>query len=148
MKNSVLVISLILISACKQNKESNHQSKLLIKNEIYIPKNVDNNFNLFLKHFSEDSAFQISRIHFPLKIKQLNHESGAFEDKIILFSNYDQKSFLPFNSKNQDYTQETIFGKEKTIILIQGIETGLVIDYEFHKIKGEWKLITWTDQST
>lgn len=156
MKIRILTIFLILILACKQSEKETQvgittdksKSELNNQTKVIIPENVDSEFNLFLEFFSSDSTFQISRVNFPLKVKHLDIENGILKNRIIEPTDYYLKRFLPFNNKNQDYTQEIDIKNDKVIIFIRGIENGLVVDYEFDKIHGKWKLITWTDQST
>ncbi len=44
------------------------------KSQLAIPADLDSKFETFIKYFSKDSLFQISRIDFPLKVKNLDEE--------------------------------------------------------------------------
>lgn len=157
MKNSFLIILLILISTCKEDHKKNIQTKIITakpkpksnnKTKATTPENVDSQFRLFLEFFSKDSTFQVSRANFPMKVRHLDIEDGMLKDRTVELSDYYLKKFLPYDPKNQDYTQEIVVKNEKAIIEISGIENGIAIWYEFKKVDGKWKLITWIDQST
>ncbi|MFD2541323.1 hypothetical protein ACFSSB_03265 [Lacinutrix gracilariae] len=160
MKIRILLILLILISACKQNKKDTQaviitdksKSELNNKTEIIIPENIDSEFKLFLNFFNKDSTFQISRVDFPIKIKDFQKVEFELNERIVNQSEYVLKKIsVNKTSEKEDfreYEQTIIIENENALIEINGIENGIAIEYEFKKINGKWKLITWTDQST
>lgn len=138
----ILFIIFIVFTSCKNNNQ-----------KIEIPKNVDDNFNIFLKYFSKDSIFQISRVNFPLKVKELDSDEN-FEtiEKNIDISEY-KKINLNYSNENltketDKYSQNIKIGTDKAVIEIRGIDNGIHTDIVFEKKKGKWKLITWIDSST
>ncbi|WP_405377748.1 hypothetical protein [Nonlabens sp. Asnod3-A02] len=160
MKIRILLILYILISACKQNKKDTQaeiitdksKSELKNKTEIIIPENIDSEFKFFLDFFNKDSTFQISRVDFPIKIKDFQKVEFELNERIINQSEYVLKN-ISINKTSEkevfgEYEQIIIIENENALIEINGIENGIAIEYEFKKINGKWKLITWTNQST
>jgi len=123
-----------------------------IKTKTKIPSNVDSEFKVFLEFFNKDSAFQISRIDFPLKIMEMNGEMSDVEPRAIEFQDYEKMDLTydkSFETREYDkYTQEVILDGSKARIELRGIDNGIHNDFEFKKVDGKWKMITWTDSST
>lgn len=141
-------------SSCKTNnqKAENIQSS---QQEFTVPSDidiVDLDFNSFIEKFSQDSAFQLDRTRFPLKIKQYDIEND--KDTII----YEQRSafqMMDFRQKKSEgsydrWKQEIVLDKNqsKATIEIRGIENGIVVDYNFEKKDGKWMLFSIDDSST
>lgn len=113
---------------------------------------VDNNFNDFIHKFSTDSAFQLSRTKFPLKIKSYD----LLNDKdSLIYRDRSEFEMMDFRIKksNGDYDnweQKIVTGKNNISVTIQirGIENGIMVDYFFEKINGAWMLIEVLDDST
>lgn len=153
LKKLILIAIICVFSTCKESKSEDvisRTDKLEYEEtpKRIIPKNVDSKFIDFLRYFSKDSVFQITRIDFPIKVKQLDIYELELSDKDILISDYWINTFLPYDPNNLDYTQDIVIEDKKAFISINGKENGLAIEYEFQKINGKWKLITWIDYST
>ena len=152
-----LLIVLSIVS-CKQEVKSEPESEPKpevvekIEKKIEIPSNVDTEFKTFFKFFNIDSTFQISRIDFPLKIMEMNGEMSDVEPRIIELKNYEKMDLTydkSFETREYDkYTQKVILDGSKARIELRGIDNGIHTDFEFEKIDGKWKMITWTDSST
>ncbi|WP_179009058.1 DUF4348 domain-containing protein [Winogradskyella forsetii] len=171
MKNTLKLIILgTLISTfvcCKQNNKTEKEAELnkisdstllnqtnseLKTIKSSIPENIDSEFKIFLEYFNKDSIFQISRVNFPIKSKQINYENYGTIEKITDIDNYEiiDLTIDPSSeTKEYDkYTQKTILKEFKAVIEIRGIDNGINCDYEFEKINGKWKLTTWSNLST
>lgn len=119
--------------------------------KLSIPKNVDSDFKIFLNFFNKDSTFQISRVKFPLKIKDLN-EDFELRERTINKEEYYLKKF-DFNEINKlevfnEYKQRISVNENNVLIEINGIENGIACEFYFKKINNKWKLVSWIDQST
>ncbi len=157
MKIRILIALLILFSACKQKNKTESithklDSELNTKSEITIPQNVDSEFKLFLDFFNRDSTFQMSRIDFPLRVTDFNNIEYELSERIINKNEYFLKKFSINKTLEKEnfgeYEQTITIENNKALIEIIGIDNGIAVEYEFKKNNGEWKLITWTDQST
>ena len=121
------------------------------KNERQEAEKTNENFNVFIEKFSSDSLFQISRVNFPLKVKELDDDYESVEKKIN--KNEYRKLDLRYNDSfaKRDlskYTQNIKLEKNKAIIEIRGIDNGIMTDIYFEKHNGKWNLISWDDSST
>lgn len=128
--------------------------------EKQIPKVTNENFEAFLHKFSQDSIFQISRVKFPLKVKEIDLESMAeldenrseFKDRTILKSDYTKLDFTyPKDALTREldrYTQKTTIKNNRAVVEIRGVDNGIYSDFYFEKIDGKWFLQTWKEQST
>ena len=134
----------ILCYGCK-NESKKPIEKLTIaktpKQEI-----LDEDFNEFFELFNKDSIFQITRVEFPIKVKEINADFEV-EDVVISKSDYLVINLKP-KSDNNDYTLKTIVFKNKATIQIRGIGNGIMKDMFFEKVSKQWKLVTWIDEST
>jgi hypothetical protein len=123
--------------------------KLIVKAPLEIPKNVDEDFNTFLKFFNKDSVFQVSRVKFPLEITELETDNFESIKRIIKSNNYRMVQLIDNkDAKTAAYSLVTNVKNNKVIIEIKGIDNGIYNEFEFEKINGKWMLITWNDQST
>ena len=161
----ILLISFLFIN-CKNEKikATKEQAEKLKVENIKIKKTtskiVDENFEVFLEKFSHDSVFQISRVNFPLKVKEIDLETMAeldktkseFKDLTILKSDYTTLDFTyPKDALTREldrYTQKIKTNKNITVVEIRGADNGIYSDFYFEKIDGKWFLQTWKEQST
>ncbi|AXT59250.1 DUF4348 domain-containing protein [Aquimarina sp. AD10] len=158
LSSTTYLLIILTILSCKQNVTSEPESKSepkivqKIKKKIEIPSNVDSEFKIFFEFFNKDSAFQISRINFPLKIMEMNGEMSDVEPRTIELQDYEKMDLTydkSFETREYDkYTQEVILDGSKARIELRGIDNGIHNDFEFEKVDGKWKMITWTDSST
>ncbi|WP_377714408.1 DUF4348 domain-containing protein [Pseudofulvibacter geojedonensis] len=116
------------------------------------PDTLDNDFKSFLKVFSKDSIFQISRVSFPMKTKVLSSNLDEEVEEIITKDSYPIQEFLidqiRTNQEYDNYSQEIKVEKDNATIFCQGIDNGILVEFEFKKIEGKWYLVTWSDLST
>jgi len=105
---------------------------------------TDESFNSFLKKFTSDKNFHLSRINFPLTVK-LNNDDFELIDYIIIKSEYIP---IQLNDKGSGYQHQNNPKKNTYIIKRRGIDNGIFVDYIFTKRKGLWYLKTWIDEST
>ena len=69
--------SLFLIGCITENKKIQTQKDIVLKEE---------NFEIFLEKFNKDSIFQMSRIDFPMRVKELDYEKAyLWTDKAPAF---------------------------------------------------------------
>lgn len=110
----------------------------------------DNSFDDFIKKFSKDSVFQLSRVKFPIIYSYTSEddETGAMSTKQIQKKEW----------KMIDLVDKMGFGEEvkiikeikdsKTIELsVNGVDTGLSITYCFEQENNIWYLVKIIDQS-
>lgn len=145
MKFKLISLSLFIsiIGGCKELPR--------IKAETPIARNVDSNFETFLSLFNKDSLFQVSRIVFPLKVKELElGDPSEMLDKSINKEEHRKLDFsLPeFKDSIDNYTQNIRLEKNNATIEIRGVDNGIIMDVFFEKKNGKWMLISWTDSST
>ncbi|QXP57758.1 DUF4348 domain-containing protein [Cellulophaga sp. HaHa_2_95] len=143
--------------SCKQNGKTQkkiEQNEILDSitiNQINVPENVDLEFEVFLKYFNQDSVFQISRVRFPVKSKELDSDYYVI-DKIVKKDDYKIIDLtIDPNSETKQYNkyrQQTILKDFEAKIEIRGIDNGIHQYYEFEKIEGKWNLTTWGYLST
>lgn len=108
----------------------------------------ETDFDLFLKLFNSDSAFQKSHIEFPIRVQEINRESNfELTARIIDESNY-KILVLSEPDSADNYLREVKTYNNKATVRFSGIETGIMIQFFFEKINGKWMLTTWIDKST
>lgn len=101
----------------------------------------------------KDSLFQISRIDFPLKVKEADPDNDfELAERIIQKSEFRKMDFTydkSFANRQVDnYEQNIKVGGHKAVIEMRGIDNGIIADYYFIKKNGKWTLLTWVDSST
>jgi len=148
-KNIILFLSTFIFLGCTSDKKSKPDHSKTNSTVNKLPNNVDLKFETFLKHFNSDSLFQISRIDFPLKGKELDEEDGK-----EITVNKSEFRKLDFNEPQKDssdtnrYELKIKVDGNKAIVETRGIDNGIYIDTYFEKKEGKWKLVTWIDSST
>jgi hypothetical protein len=120
--------------------------------EFKIPKNVDDNFKVFLSYFSKDSVFQVSRVNFPLKVLEVDQNNTLEQIEMIIQKNeYTKLDFeYPKDALTREtsrYTQNIKTKDNKSIVEIRGYDNGIYTDYFFEKENGKWILKSWDDNS-
>ena len=121
------------------------------KNEKQETRKIDEDFKVFLEKFSRDSLFQISRVKFPLRVKELDNDYKSYEKKIK--KNEYRKIDLRFHDsiakrELNKYNQEIKLKENKATIEMRGIDNGIMIDIYFEKLDEKWILVGWNDSST
>lgn len=152
------IILLILFTNCKNDAQDLKIEKELKRSTTIRESKInkitnEENFNEFILKFNKDSIFQISRIDFPLKVKESDFEKEyRLSEIIIQKANYQKMDFTYLESyKKQEYDkfeQDIKIEKNSAVIKIRGIDNGIFADYIFEKRNGKWYLITWIDSST
>lgn len=161
----LLLISFLFVNCKNEISKTDHakveESKIeSAKTEKSSSKITDENFEAFLKDFSRDSLFQISRVKFPLKVKEIDLESmeeinenkSGFKERTILKSEYTKLDFTyPNDALTREldrYSQKNILKNNLMTVEIRGIDNGIYSDFYFEKINGKWFLKSWKEQST
>ncbi|MDB5118851.1 MAG: hypothetical protein JWN56_69 [Sphingobacteriales bacterium] len=129
----------------KETADSNSKDG---KSQLSIPADLDSKFETFIKYFSKDSVFQVSRIDFPLKVKNVDEENE--QEIIIKKSQFHKQDFDDKTTETREfdkYKQEIKVNRNKAIVEIRGIDNGIYIDVYFEKKNNKWKLLTWVDSS-
>ncbi|RFS16901.1 hypothetical protein [Emticicia sp. C21] len=139
MNSKVILLTLIcFLVACGHSKTE--------KNHIYKDANQvkTEDFNTFLKRFSAEKDFQLSRIKYPLISKYYDYDTDKFT---TIITQKEEREFGSLNKKNyiKKVTKEH---PEKYILNILLDDTGIYVDYIFELINGKWFLTTTIDQST
>ncbi|MDR7210043.1 DUF4348 domain-containing protein [Flavobacterium piscis] len=149
-QNSIILVFLIafLFTNCKN--ETIKKADTIFEKQS--PKVMDENFVTFLNNFSRDSIFQISRIKFPLKIKEIDNENMIqLIEKTIPKSEYSKLDFTyskdALTRELDRYSQKIVFKNNIAVVEIRGVDNGIYSDFSFEKIDGKWFLKTWKDQS-
>jgi hypothetical protein len=148
---------LVVFVSCKRNdvlqtvSVPREETKKSVRVEEKKPavvesKNEQEDFNSFLKIFSNDSLFQRDRIHFPLKVK-INNDDFELVDYLITKEEY-RNINLDVQPQSMDYKQVIHLKEEEAVIQQRGINNGIYIDYFFKRKNGKWQLSTWIDVST
>lgn len=133
-----ILLNILLIS-CDNNSTETTNRNTKEKQTVSIPskETVDNNFNNFFEKFSSDSAFQISRTKFPLKIKWYDIENDRDSFIYMDGSNFEMIDFRKKNSTGHyDQWEQKIKvngNNTSATIQIRGIENGIIVDYLLKK---------------
>ena len=113
-------------------------------------QNEKENFNIFLDKFVADSAFQMSRIKFPVKFVTMNFDTYQQVDTVIAEGkwNYDP-IYLQEEKQSQIYDNfdMRLRDTDERIFSWHGIRNGINIHYYFKRIDGKWYLVAFEDTS-
>ena len=151
------LLSILFLNCKKEKTESGNEEleKSKVENariEKQTLKIADENFEDFLKEFSRDSVFQITRVKFPLKVKGLDYDNMEEQEKMISKSDYRKLDFTyPKNALTREldrYSQKNVLKNNIMVVEIRGTDNGIYSDFVFEKIAGKWFLKSWLDQST
>ena len=128
-------------------------------NDTTTDKDVDSvktslneeDFGDFFDRFKTDSLFQIERVKFPMTTKSWNiDEDKPTTDKIEIVS----WRHLRFEYKDEyakreidAYTQEEKVFADSAKLELRGVDNGILIDYDFIKVNGQWFLVSEKDYS-
>jgi len=148
------IVTILILFGCKKEAKKTGSEKYLEKEkkQIQIPKNIDDDFKVFISYFSKDSVFQVSRVNFPLIVKEIDDENMLeSKEKIIKKNEYTTINFeYPKDALTREfdrYTQNYKIKENKAIIEIRGIDNGICSDFFFEKNNGKWILKSWDDSS-
>lgn len=148
------IVAILILFGCKPETKKTEPEKHLEKEktQIQIPKNIDDDFKIFLDYFSKDSVFQVSRVNFPLIVTEIDDENMLeAKEKIIQKNEYTTINFeYPKDALTREfdrYTQNYKIKENKATIEIRGIDNGICSDFFFEKINEKWMLKSWNDSS-
>jgi hypothetical protein len=145
MHQRLFILLLIVLVSCSPNPEGEQSSNKVEQvddgNRYVIVKET---FDEFYRGFSSDSAYQVSRIIFPLIVETYDLDTEQF-----VLSAIDQKEweFMNFGLK-KPYDLEIQPAEDTVRVNIQIEETGVVVDYLFAMVDNRWMLVKVVDQST
>jgi len=148
MKNRyIILLFLLTLFSCnnENSKVTNNKnfSEKPLKNKTTV--NNDEKFNDFFIRFSSDSTFQSSRVHFPIRVMELNTEKLSDETIILNKNNY---YFQNIDLKSKDYKINEEVKNDSAKVTLKGIENGIFMEIFFYKKNGIWWLKTWNNFST
>ncbi len=151
-------LSIGLIISCTQSKkegaeESGIDEAVTVEAEKAPAMTELEEFNKFLKRFSDNETFQLQRIKFPIDVivPDMSHEGMApIEESIgkydweLLDLNYDST----YLTRTYDqYYQVVRLKNDTAVVEIRGINNGIYADYYFALIDEEWYLVTLYEAS-
>ena len=122
-------------------------------------KNIDSvkaslngeDFDNFFDRFKTDSLFQIERVKFPMTMKSWDiDEDKPSTDKIEIGSwRHLRFEYNDGYAKREidAYTQETKVFADSAKLELRGVDNGILIDYDFIKLNGQWFLVSEKDYS-
>jgi len=148
MRSRVFLLSLISLTACSPKSENGQllREKNNQTNEKAHSAIATESFNKFFEKFSVDSAYQQSRIVFPLPVEAYDIDAEGFISSKMDSKEWGYMDFqlekpyvIKVNAKESSDTVKVNFQKE---------ETGIYTDYLFTIINGKWMLVKVLDQST
>lgn len=144
------IFLLLLVISCKK-ENTQLETKKAIENKDF--NNLDEDFNAFLLKFNQDSIFQMSRINFPLKVKEADSDNDYKTiERVINKKDFAKLDFtLPKDAQTREFdkfTQKIKLTKNNATIEVRGIDNGIHSDVIFEKVNGKWNLKTWIDEST
>lgn len=154
LRYSISIIALfVLFSSCGNTTETNIKqtnNKQTDSTSLVLNEKVDNDFHEFITKFSTDTAFQLSRTKFPLKIgwHEIDRDTVIFRTKSDFeFIDFRTKKFTgPIDQWEQNIV---IDNKNKSAtIQIRGVDNGIFIDYKFNMVDGAWLFTEIDDSST
>lgn len=111
---------------------------------IFIYSNGENNnenFSKFLNIFYSDSAFQISRIQFPLKTYCNDNERTLKQDTICIFERSEWNMIKQIEQDSVKYEQKISIQKNIAKETTIGKTYGFYYELTFSNINGKWYLI-------
>ncbi len=118
-----------------------------------VDADTEEEFDLFLKKFSEQRSFQLNRVKFPINVTvpdtddegmaPIEETIGRYEWEMLDFT-YDS-TFLtrPYDQ----YYQVVRFQNDTAVVEIRGIDNGIYADYYFELIDNRWYLVTLCEAS-
>lgn len=142
---------LIIISGCDSTPEEYFDRDNTDSEVLKDSADIAEDFMPFFEQFREDADFQVEHVQFPYKVEIW--ELGAEKPEIdkVFKDEWEHLRFQYDSSfatrKTDAYRQEIKSYGDTVRIELRGIDNGIMIDYEFVKLEGEWKLIAEKDYS-
>lgn len=113
----------------------------------------EENFDQFIRKFSDQESFQLARIKFPLSVIVPDAEDEGMASTEEVIGRYDWELLdLTYDSTYltrafDQYYQGVRFGKDTAVVEIRGINNGIYADYYFTLIDKKWYLVTLYEAS-
>lgn len=146
-----LVIAVFCSCKNENEKTKTSQSNQQVSATSSDSNNIDRDFSAFIERFSSDSAFQLSRTKFPLRVKQYDIENID----TIIYKQQSEFEMMDLRKMESDdrydrWKQEIAVEKSqrKATIEIRGIDNGIMVDYYYEKRNGKWFFVGVEDSST
>lgn len=154
-KISVVLLAILAINCKKQTTSIKAQKEIKTISSTSInanQKKIDDDFKSFLRVFSKDSLFQVSRVKFPLVLEEwIDPEKGTVK-RLIDKNAYKILDFrYPKDALTREYdryNQTVKFKDNKAVVEVRGVDNGIYADYVFEKINGKWMLVACKELST
>lgn len=131
----------------------NLTNKTTITNGKVAEEEKEEEFDLFLRHFSKDKTFQLKRIQFPISVIIPDTGDEGMAPMKESIGKYDWEPLdLTYDSTyltrpvNQ-YYQVVRFRNDTAVVEIRGINNGIYADYYFTMIDKKWYLVTLYEAS-
>lgn len=137
-----LTYMVLMGCSAKKNMDSSKEATL-----------TDSSFKDFFLRFSIDSAFQTSRIKFPLGYSYYDgYDSDSLSVDTIKLEDW---TFIDFSddslaAKNEEDAYQVEFTETDPNVveyLRKGIDNGIFVNYHFSKVHGKWYLTKIADRS-
>ena len=146
IKFALFLSSVVLLISCG-SKNIDKSSKSNVKQEVTT---TENSFDDFIKKFSKDKLFQLSRIKFPVTYNYTNEddETGAMSTKQIQKNEWKAIDFVDKSGFGEAVEVSKEVKDSNTIdLLVKGVDTGLSITYCFKKEYNTYYLVKIIDYS-
>lgn len=112
---------------------------LSCKNQMSKSQRIDESFDQFFDRFHADSAFQMSRIQFPLP--GLDTDKMEMEDTVYHWTPDKWELHHDFNLDTTDYIVEKNISDSLAVEKIYLENSGFIVERTFKKIDGMWFLV-------
>jgi hypothetical protein len=135
---------LLLHPACDNNKWAKGLLPAKATVKFNAVDTASESFNVFFNRFSTDSAFQISRIEFPLKLTIIGGEGESDTTKFLQKKDW---SFAHAQPEKKIITKPAQTGKGMANIHFFIEDTGVSVYYKFVSRRGKWWMTSIRDES-
>ncbi|RYU90093.1 DUF4348 domain-containing protein [Mucilaginibacter terrigena] len=139
MKRSILLIAL-LIGIFLGCSDPSSKTNVTRTGKSGVIKSVD--FDTFFKEFKTDSLYQLTHVKLPLALL-IVEEEGTITKMI----NKKDLKYLKFpNTKETIYKKHQV-NQNQVIVQYMIEDTGISVNYNFDRSKGQWQLVFIKDES-
>ena len=115
-----------------------------LANQDSIPNRIDENFEMFIGVFNQDSVFQFSRVHFPVTIKSYDTGSFSYVEREMSIDEWDFVKVLEIDDIKHEITP--VSSVEVRLEFFKE-DTGIGVTYIFKKLLSKWFLVEIVDDS-
>ena len=114
---------------------------------------INEDFFVFFQAFCTDSAFQLSRIKFPLTETYLGYNLDSVITRRITKNDWKFRRIKKFETNTFEYYFSSFANRklpetDEMVYSVLGIENGIQINYYFKRENGKWFLVKIEDLST